>query len=293
MTTPTAFGGTGAGGNDVLEDAAAAAPVLVGRAIDGLLRRRGRMHGGHQAALDAPLVMHHLRDRRQAVGGAGGVGDDRLALVGLVVDAEHEHRRVVLRRRRQDHLLRARIEVLLRRGLVEEQAGRLDDDIDADLVPLQVGRIAFLGQADALAIDDDVAAVDLDVALESAVDGVVLEHVGEVVGLEQVVDGDDLDVACEVLHGRAQHVAADAAEAVDAYLDRHYRTPDMREAGKPAILAVLPARPQPNMFPTLRRLVLLLSVFAFSPAALAWSALGHRLVGELAERHLSPAPMRR
>ena len=43
------------------------------------------------------------------------------------------------------------------------------------------------------------------------------------------------------------------------------------------------------MFPTLPQLVLLLSVLAFSPAALAWSALGHRLVGELAERHLSPA----
>ena len=43
------------------------------------------------------------------------------------------------------------------------------------------------------------------------------------------------------------------------------------------------------MFPTMRRLALLLSVLAFSPAALAWSALGHRLVGELAERHLSPA----
>jgi hypothetical protein len=42
------------------------------------------------------------------------------------------------------------------------------------------------------------------------------------------------------------------------------------------------------MFPTLRRLALLLSVLAFSPAAMAWSALGHRLVGELAERHLSP-----
>jgi hypothetical protein len=43
------------------------------------------------------------------------------------------------------------------------------------------------------------------------------------------------------------------------------------------------------MFPTLRRLALLLSVLVFSPAAMAWSALGHRLVGELAERHLSPA----
>jgi nuclease S1 len=43
------------------------------------------------------------------------------------------------------------------------------------------------------------------------------------------------------------------------------------------------------MLPTLRRLAIVLSALAFSPAALAWSALGHRLVGELAERHLSPS----
>ena len=43
----------------------------------------------------------------------------------------------------------------------------------------------------------------------------------------------------------------------------------------------------------MRRSALLPLVFiltlAVSPAALAWSALGHRLVGELAQRHLSPA----
>ena len=49
---------------------------------------------------------------------------------------------------------------------------------------------------------------------------VVLEHVRQVVGLQQVVDANDFDVA-EVLNSRAQHVAADAAEAVDTNLDRH------------------------------------------------------------------------
>lgn len=39
----------------------------------------------------------------------------------------------------------------------------------------------------------------------------------------------------------------------------------------------------------MRRLAILLFTLVFSPAALAWSTLGHRLVGELAERHLSPA----
>ena len=70
-------------------------------------------------------------------------------------------------------LLRAGIEVLLRGGLVEEQAGRFDDDVGADFVPLQVGRIAFLGQADLLAVDDQRVALDRHVALEAAVHGVV------------------------------------------------------------------------------------------------------------------------
>ncbi len=38
----------------------------------------------------------------------------------------------------------------------------------------------------------------------------------------------------------------------------------------------------------MRRLVLTAVLLLLAPAALAWSALGHRLVGELAERHLNP-----
>ena len=36
-------------------------------------------------------------------------------------------------------------------------------------------------------------------------------------------------------------------------------------------------------------LLLFAALLAASPAALAWSALGHRLVGAIAERHLDPA----
>jgi hypothetical protein len=38
-----------------------------------LLRGGGGVHGGHQAALDAPVVVEHLGHRGQAVGGAGRV----------------------------------------------------------------------------------------------------------------------------------------------------------------------------------------------------------------------------
>src|SRR3546814_10019510 len=61
------------------------------------------------------------------------------------------------------------------------QTGRLDDDVGTDFVPFQIGGIAFLRQADLLAIDQQRATFNGDLALEIAVHGVVLEHVREVV----------------------------------------------------------------------------------------------------------------
>jgi hypothetical protein len=103
-------------------------------------------------------------------------------------------------------------------------AGALDHDVGAHLVPLQLGRVLDRGQADLLAVDDQRAALDLDVAAEAAVHRVVLQHVGQVVGLEEVVDRDDLDLG-EVLRDSAEHHAADAAETVDANLDSHVLSP--------------------------------------------------------------------
>lgn len=40
------------------------------------------------------------------------------------------------------------------------------------------------------------------------------------------------------------------------------------------------------------RAIVMLLLLAASPVALAWSGLGHRLVGELAQRHLQPATLR-
>ena len=193
---------------------------LHGRAVNGLLGGGGGVHGGHQAALDAPVVVQHLGDRRQAVGGAGSGGNDGLAGVGVVVHAVHEHRGVVLGRGGLHHLLGAGLDVGLAGFGGQEEAGAVDHDVGAHFVPLQVGGVALGGQADLLAVDDHVAAVDGDVAIEAAMHGVVLQHVGQVVGLEQVVDGDDLDVL-EVLRDSAEHHAADAAKTVDTDFDCH------------------------------------------------------------------------
>jgi hypothetical protein len=112
-----------------------------------------------------------------------------------------------------------------------------NDDFGAHFVPFQHRGIALLGQTDLVAVDDQMVAVHRNLALEAPMHRVVLKHVGQVIGLQQVVDGDDLDVAAEVLHRRAQHVAADAAEAIDANLDRHAALLLKTWTGKAGILA--------------------------------------------------------
>jgi hypothetical protein len=139
-----------------------------------------------------------------------------------VVDAIDEHRRVVLGRRRLHDLLGAGGDVLLAAFLGQEQAGGVDHQVGADFVPLQFGGILDGRQADLLAIDHQVVAFDGNVALEVAMHRVVLQHVGEIVRLQQVVDADDLDVReLGFLGDGTKHHATDATETIDANFDSH------------------------------------------------------------------------
>jgi hypothetical protein len=65
----------------------------------------------------------------------------------------------------------------VRAGLVGfgEAAGRLDDDVDAEVLPRQLGRVADLQDLDGLAVDDDCVVGVGNGAVEVAVRGVVGE----------------------------------------------------------------------------------------------------------------------
>ena len=114
--------GTGGGGDDVHSNGTSStSPVLERRTIDGGLGGSGGVHGSHETLLDAEVLVDDLRERSKAVGGAGSVGDDlNVRLVVLVVHAHHEHRSVVGRRSRDNHLLRSSHKVLRRLGLGKE-----------------------------------------------------------------------------------------------------------------------------------------------------------------------------
>ena len=91
------LGGAGGRRDDVEARASATAPVLGRRAIHCLLRRRDRVHGCHEALLEAPVVDDDLDHWREAVGRAGRVGHDLpLRLDRVVVHTHDDHRRIVL-----------------------------------------------------------------------------------------------------------------------------------------------------------------------------------------------------
>ncbi len=110
--------------------------------------------------------------------------------------------------------------MLFSRFLGQEQAGGFDDDFSADFAPLQFSRVLDRGQADLLAIDDQGVAFNRHFTLEVAVHGVVLEHISQIVRIQQIVDSHDFNFG-EVLHSGAKHHTADAAEAIDADFDCH------------------------------------------------------------------------
>ena len=86
-------------------------------------------------------------------------------LVVRVVDAHDKGGDVALARRGDEDLLSARLDVLARAGLVHEDAGALNDEVDAQVAPGQLRGVAVGHDLDRAAVDGDGAvAVDLRAA---------------------------------------------------------------------------------------------------------------------------------
>ena len=102
---------------------------------------------------------------------------------------------------------------------VGEEAGGLDDDLSAYGGPVELRGVALGEDLEGLAVDDDRVRGVLDLVLQVAEDGVVLEQVREGGRGGEVVDSDEFDVG--IAQCRAEDVASNAAEAVDSNLDCH------------------------------------------------------------------------
>ena len=200
--------------------------------VEDALVTRVRVDGGHDAALDAEVLLENLGQGGEAVGRAGGVRHDihRGVVVVSLVHAHDEGAVDVLRGSGDDDLLGTTVEVSLGLLAVGEEAGGLNDNLNAELAPGQVGGVTLREHLDVLAVDDDALVIVGDLALEATRDRVVLQQVSEGLVVGEVVNGDDLDVRA-LLESGAEEVTANAAEAVDANAGGHYVPPARAHTG--------------------------------------------------------------
>ena len=140
-----------------------------------------------------------------------------------MIDAVDDRRIDVLLARRGDHdALRAAAQVRAGLGLAREQPGAFEHEVDAQLAPRQLRRVALGQHLDAIAVDDQRIAFHLHLAGELAVHAVVARQVRVGLRVAQVVERDDLDFLLAVrLVQRAQDIATDAAVAIDSDFDGH------------------------------------------------------------------------
>lgn len=98
------------------------------------------------------------------------------ARAAYLVDTDDKHGRVV-GGGRDDDLLGAALEVGLSLSLLGEHAGGLDDVVSAGVLPGDLSGVLLGVERDGVAVDDELAVLLADLALEAAVGRVVLEHV--------------------------------------------------------------------------------------------------------------------
>jgi len=173
--------------------------------------------GGHEALVDSDRVVEHLGDRREAIGGAGGVGDDFVVARELVVIDPIDHRQVdAVRGSGHQHALGAGVQMQRRLVLRREDAGAFERDVDAEILPGELRRVLDRADLDLAVAAADRITLDLDLAGEAAMHRVEAQQMGVGFHGRQVVDADHLDIRAAGLDDGAQHIAADAAESVDA-----------------------------------------------------------------------------
>src|SRR5690606_4504938 len=129
---------------------------------------------------------------------------------------------VLASRRRDQHPVRTRLEMRRRLLLRREEARALEDDVDAEALPRQLRRVALLTDANPVAGDDEILAIDRDFERERPVRRVIAGQMRVRARVAEIVDRDDRDLVRSLaLVERAQDVAPDAAVTVDRYFDRH------------------------------------------------------------------------
>ena len=191
---------------------------------------------------------------RQAIRGARRVGDD-VVLFGIVfafIHAHHDRRALALGRGRDDDLLRAGGEVAFGFLDIREQPRGFDHHVHAQLFPRQLRRVFGAHHLHLLAIDDQHIIIRLvrggflraNCAGETALNGIILQEIRQVVGRHDIADGDHTNILPNqsLFDHRPVNQATNAAEPVNCNFYCHSLISVVNSQIKPGMLPAAGAR---------------------------------------------------
>ncbi len=102
-----------------------------------------------------------------------------------------------------------------------KEAGRLDDDLDAQVAPGDAAGIGFLECLDLAAVDQQAIFLHFHGPIEAAVVAVVLEEMGHSLQIADIIECHDLKRVAMMIPDCLQYLSPDAAEAVDTNTNCH------------------------------------------------------------------------
>ena len=131
-----------------------------------------------------------------------------------MVDAVDNGREIAAGRRGNQNLFGARVEVRLALRLGGKEAGALEDDINPQFSPWKVLGVGLFVNPNIFAVNRQGILVALDcMAGVGSLHAVVLQKIGQHLGIGQVVDGDNLKLL--VPENLAEGKPSDSAEPID------------------------------------------------------------------------------
>src|SRR6185295_58298 len=193
-------------------------PVPV-RPVDDRLGSGVGVHGRHHGLPESDAPADDLDDRRDAVCRAARAGDDAGRTAGQVRPMDEGLHLAAVRRRRQEDKPRSGPDVFLELVAPREHPGALEHQVDAQLLPGEPRWVAAPQRAQLAAGDDQIAAVDEHGLRVAPVHRVEAEQIGEIVDLDQIVDGDQLEG--RLVDHQLQDRASDSSQAIDGDSGAH------------------------------------------------------------------------
>ena len=143
----------------------------------------------------------------------------------VVIDAVNHRDVGAVGRRRDKDGLRARCEVSGSFGFRVEGARAFERDVNAQVLPWQARGILDRCHLEFAVANADGVALNLYLAGEAAVHGIISQKVRVGLDRPEVIDRDHLDILAAAFDDGPENVAADAAESVDGDVNGHFSAP--------------------------------------------------------------------